>query len=593
MKKEPKHLKICMDYAREVANGALIACEEQRQACQRFLNDLKNPDYDFDPEPAEWIINFIEMTICHQQGERIDGTPLRGEPFILMDFHVFIVYNLMGFYKKGTKERKYKEAFIFIPRKNVKTTFAAALAWALGFYYRRSCSKIYIVGAALKQTMESFGFLKYNIENLGEDDSFRVIDNNNEHSITSDMGEDGAIYINALPSNPDKQDSFNCNIVIADELHAYKSPKQYNILKEATKAYTNKMVIGITTAGDNMVSFCYNKLVYCKRILDGSVKDEQYFVYICKAPEDEKGNVDYTNPDVLRMANPGYGVTIRPADILNDALQAQNDPQLRKDFLAKSLNIYTSAMSAYFNLKEFKLSNSKYSWTVEDIPKLPVEWFGGTDLSKLHDLTAAVLVGLYKNHHTDKNGNSHDVLIIYPHCWFPVTTASKKAEEDGIPLFGWKDDGWLDMCNSDTVNHAEIVNWYKKQRDDRKIKISQIGHDRKFCREYYIGMRSAKFDIQDQPQYYYRKSEGFRYIEEKAKNGDLYYFGAEPFEYCVQNVKAIEKTDDMIQYEKVSGEKRIDVFDAAVFAVVRMLINMDEDGQKKQNREKVNKWFGG
>lgn len=58
-------------------------------------------------------------------------------------------------------------------------------------------------------------------------------------------------------------------------------------------------------------------------------------MFICKADEDENGNVDYTNPIVHEMANPAYGVSIRPEDIMNDAIQAQNDPQQRKDFLQR------------------------------------------------------------------------------------------------------------------------------------------------------------------------------------------------------------------------------------------------------------------
>ena len=70
-------------------------------------------------------------------------------------------------------------------------------------------------------------------------------------------------------------------------------------------------------------------------------------------------------------------------------------------------------------------------------------------------------------------------------------------------------------------------------------------------------------------------------IEQKAKDGKLYYFGAEPFEYCLSNIRAIEKTDDMIQFEKVEPNHRIDVFDAAVFACCRMLENLEKSEKAK------------
>src|SRR5699024_8079977 len=319
---------------------------------------------------------------------------LRGEPFILEPWQKFIIYNLLSFFHKGTIMRRFKEAFIFLPRKNGKTRFVAALSWALALLERRSGSTIYIVGAALRQAKQAFDYINFNLNQMGEADNFRILANNQESSISGDLG-DGSLHIEALAANPDKQDSLNGNIAIADEVHAYKKAKQYNVIKEAMKAYTNKLMIDITTDGDNQNSFCYKRLVYCQKILDKTVKDEQYFVFIAKADEDETGEVDYTSAAEHEKANPNYNVTIRPEDIMNDAMQAQNDPQQRKDFLAKSLNKYTSAMNAYFNIDEFIASDSKYNWTIEDLAKLPIEWYGGADLSKMHDLTATALYGTY------------------------------------------------------------------------------------------------------------------------------------------------------------------------------------------------------
>ena len=576
------HEKIVMGYAETTAISPR-ACLDVQAACKRFLADLQDSRWDFRTDMAESIIEIIETLFCHQQGEDLSGRPMRGKPLILEPFQLFIIYNLCGFFLPDTDIRRYQEAMWMLARKNGKTPFATAFCWAMGLWYSKSFSKIKTVAGSMKQNMEGFGFLSYNLHRLGltviEDAAhgLRVLDSSLGHSFSGSIWE-GQISFEALAYKPDIFDAFNANIVLLDELELYKNAIPYGRLKDATKAYSNKLILAVTTAGDDGTGFCAQRMAYCSKIVRGEITGadaDRIFAFLARAdPDPETQEVSYLDPLNWQKANPNWGVTIRPEDMEASALQAMNDPQMRKEFLTRSLNVFVSSFKAWFNIDEFVRSDTRYNFTLPQLVKLVKSWYGGADLSKLHDLTAAAIVGEIpaKAAATTEWTPKENVLVIIPHCWFPVVAAAEKADKDNIPLFGWKEDGWLDMPNEPSMDPTEPVKQFLAWKK-AGFNIRKVGHDRKFARPYYAAMKKARFTVVDQPQLAIAKSEGLRYIEHKAKIGCLYYCHAEPFSYCVQNVRGQEKQDDVVVYDKVSPNARIDVFDASVFATIRMLID--------------------
>lgn len=508
------HFQTALQFANDLVSGKKIANVEQIQACQRFIDDLQNDKWDFKSNQFDFAIDLIEVTIYPEKGENVDGSSARLNPIKLTRWEIFVTVNLFGFFIKNTNIRRYQEVLLFLPRKSGKTTFVASLTWAKSLIDADSGATTYIVANSLSQAKVSFNFIQHNLNLQHNKDKFkpRMRANNQEHSINCDIGQ-GHIEIRAIGADEKYLDGLIANTIIADEVHAFKRPKRYTLMKDAMKSYSgSRMLLAVSTAGDNIGCFLDERVELLKKVLNKTIKDEskydRYFIYLCTAPRDNKGNflnpltgeiTDIDDPQLIEAVNPSANETVSLDLLVNDAkIALDSDEGTHNEFKNKTLNVFTTSSETFFDIDEFKYSDSLYDWSIDDLLKLNLTWYGYADLSVLHDLSASGLYANYKYKEKDENGNTiaKDVDIVISQAFFPLSLAIAKAQESNMPLQEWQEEGWATLSNTDVVQPSDITGWFVAMKK-MGFKIKQVNFDKKSAMEFAITMRTEKFKLKD------------------------------------------------------------------------------------------------
>ena len=152
MKRYPKSSfsGVAIDYARRVLSGKQPACIQVKQAAQRFIDDFERTDIRFAEDRVDSVCNFVE-NLVHVKAEWA-GTPIKLEPF-----QAFLLANIFGWLDVATGYRRFRQAFILLPRKNGKSLLAAAIALYMIFTTGEQGAEGYSGATSLDQANEVFG----------------------------------------------------------------------------------------------------------------------------------------------------------------------------------------------------------------------------------------------------------------------------------------------------------------------------------------------------------------------------------------------------------------------------------------------------
>lgn len=374
------YCKVGERYARDVVSGKAPACKWVRLACQRQLDDLKRPKgsfrWRFDKKKATDVCEFLE-TLSHIKGKDWKSKHLYLEPW-----QCFFITSIFGWVDKDTRHRRYRKAYIEVPRKNGKTFICAGIALFLLCADGEPGAEVYSAAVTRDQARYVWELARDMVKREPEmQDHFGV--EPLAHSII--IGSTGSSF-KPLSRDADTLEGLSPHGAIIDELHAHKTREVFDVLNVATGSRRQSLIMMITTAGDNKAGICYEQHTYVQQVLQGRHEDDRYFGLIYTLDVED----DWTTEASARKANPNYGVSVLADDLQTIGKQAQASAESQNTFLNKRLNIWTTVGTAYFNMLAWDTVCKDESLTVEDFYGQPC--IIGLDLASKKDLSAKIIL---------------------------------------------------------------------------------------------------------------------------------------------------------------------------------------------------------
>lgn len=402
-----QYVDAALGYATAVIAGEIPACKWTRLACQRQLDDMKRPvsedwPWVFDPVRASRPCEFLEL-LPHIKGKWArEGRLIELEPW-----QAFIVTTVFGWVHRDTGLRRYREAYIEVPRKNAKSTLSSGLALYMVSADGEYGAEVYSAATTRDQARIVFDDAKAMAARLPDMRTHLGVAIL-QHSITVAYT---ASKFMPLAAEGSTLDGLNVHFAVIDELHAHKTRAVYDVIDTACGAREQSLLWNITTAGTDISGICYERRTHVTKVLDSVVDDPSLFGIVYTIDEQD----DPFAPESWAKANPNWMKSVLPENMETAARKAEVMPSALNNFLTKRLNVWVSGESPWMDMQAWDRCGAKL-----DLNDFAGEqcWMG-LDLAQRKDFAALAMaikragvwylfVRLYLNElAVQESGNAH------------------------------------------------------------------------------------------------------------------------------------------------------------------------------------------
>ena len=214
----------------------------------------------FDDKAAQVACNFFERLLTHVKGE------WAGQPFHLQNWQLEIVRDLFG-WKRPDGTRRYRTAYIEIPRKNGKSTLSAGIALALLYVDGEPGAEVYSAAADRDQASIVFDVAKAMV-----DASPELKKRSKIYKRAVLVPAAHSVY-RVLSADAPTKHGLNAHGIVFDELHAQPNRELWDVLTTSTGSRRQPLVVAITTAGYDRESICWEIHEYARQVRDGIIED--------------------------------------------------------------------------------------------------------------------------------------------------------------------------------------------------------------------------------------------------------------------------------------------------------------------------------
>ena len=439
----------------------------------------------FDEECAQNTIAFVQACCTHVKGE------LAGQTIKLEPWQQAIFANLWG-WKRPDGTRRYREALIFIPRGNAKTTMAAAMINVGLFLDDEPGAELYSAASERQQAHLCHEITAGMIRNEPEMDRRATI---YKHSIVV-----GDKSYKALSAEAGTKHGFNVQMLVNDELHAQKTPELTEVLLTGMGKRRQPMAIHLTTSDyEREGSICNTKYDYACAVRDNNGDtskpgyDPAFLPVIYEASKED----DWTDPKIWAKANPNFGISVPEDYLARECQRAREDPGYENTFKRLHLDIRTQSVNQWITEEHWNACQAdihigdyagKPCWLAIDVASTEdfnaaLFVFRDDSNEALPPAVAAALISEPDDADPDDDTpplHASVRVAVFPYFWVPEETAIRREREKRIPYSVWAKGGHLTLCPERVIGSARLTRDVKRIIAQHKLQVVEMPVDRAF-----------------------------------------------------------------------------------------------------------------